>query len=73
VASLDRVPPPNEFLFLSREAGNKPIDRRQAHRMLKGLCRVQRLISWRKRLLRQTPDNGIMRIDVFFEAYHRYS
>jgi integrase len=39
LASLGCIPAPDEYLFLSREGGNRPIDRAQAHRILKGLCR----------------------------------
>jgi integrase len=40
LASLSYVPWPDEFLFKSREGGNRPIDRGQARRILKGLCRL---------------------------------
>jgi integrase len=39
LASLGRNPAPDEFLFLSRESGNRPLHRSQAHRILKDLCR----------------------------------
>jgi integrase len=39
IASLECIPRHDEFLFLSREGGNRPIDRAQAHRILKALCR----------------------------------
>lgn len=39
IASLNRIPAPDEFLFLSREGGNRPTDRTQAHRILKSLGR----------------------------------
>ncbi len=38
LASLGHVPPPNQFLFLSREGGNRPLHRAQAHRILKGVA-----------------------------------
>jgi len=40
LGALGRVPLPQECLFLSREGENRAIDRRQAHRLLKGLCRT---------------------------------
>jgi integrase len=40
LASMGRIPPPDEFLFLSREGGNRPVARGQAHRILKRLCRA---------------------------------
>ena len=40
LGSLGYVPASDEFLFLSREGGNRPIDRAQAHRILKGLCQA---------------------------------
>jgi integrase len=40
LASLSYVPRPDDFLFKSREGGNRPIDRGQARRILKGLCRA---------------------------------
>lgn len=40
LVSLNRVPLPQECLFLSREGENRAIDRRQAHRLLKRLCRA---------------------------------
>jgi integrase len=40
LASLGRVPAPDEFLFLSRESGNRPLHRSQAHRILKDLCQA---------------------------------
>jgi len=38
--SLGRVPSHDEFLFQSREGGNRPVHRTQAHRILKRLCRA---------------------------------
>ena len=38
LASLGRVPRPDEFLFQSREGVNRPLHRTQAHRILKNLC-----------------------------------
>ena len=38
LASLDHVPLPDEYLFRSREGGNRPIAREHAHRILKALC-----------------------------------
>jgi integrase len=38
LASLGRVPGSDEFLFRSREGGNRPIHRAQAHLILKRLC-----------------------------------
>lgn len=38
LASLDHVPSPDEFLFISREGGNRAIDRGQALRILKRLA-----------------------------------
>lgn len=35
LASLDYIPVPEEFLFKSREGGNRPLHRAQAHRILK--------------------------------------
>ncbi len=40
LASLDEVPTPDQFLFRSRHGANRPIDRTQAHRILKKLCCV---------------------------------
>lgn len=39
MGSLDHVPLREEFLFLSREGGNRPVHRVQVHRILLGLCR----------------------------------
>lgn len=39
IASLDHVPAPNDFLFRSREGGNRPLHRSQAHRILVQACR----------------------------------
>ena len=39
LVSLGRVPASDEFLFLSREGGNRPIDRSQARRILVKLYR----------------------------------
>jgi site-specific recombinase XerD len=38
LASLDRVPPEDQFLFQSRKGPNRPISRTQAHLILKGIC-----------------------------------
>lgn len=38
IGSLDRVPLPDEYLFRSREGGNRPLDRSQAFRILRRLC-----------------------------------
>jgi integrase len=38
IASLDHVPAPDEYLFRSREGGNRPLSRSQAFRILVGLC-----------------------------------
>jgi integrase len=38
IASLDYVPAPDEFLFKSREGGNRPLHRSQAHRILVQAC-----------------------------------
>jgi len=38
IASLDYVPTPDEFLFKSREGGNRPLHRSQAHRILVSAC-----------------------------------
>jgi integrase len=38
LASLDYLPAPDEFLFRSREGGNRPVHRSQAHRVLEKLC-----------------------------------
>jgi integrase len=38
IASLDRVPKPDEYLFKSREGGNRPLHRSQAHRILVRAC-----------------------------------
>jgi len=38
IASLDQIPPADQFLFQSRTGPNRPISRTQAHRILKGLC-----------------------------------
>lgn len=35
LTSLDYIPAPEEFLFKSREGGNRPLHRAQAHRILK--------------------------------------
>lgn len=40
LASLDHVPTHDEYLFQSREGGNRPVHRAQAHRILKRLCRA---------------------------------
>jgi len=40
LSSLDYVPMPGEFLFQSREGGNRPVHRVQAHRIWKRLCRA---------------------------------
>lgn len=40
LASLGRMPAAGEFLFLSREGGNRPISRNQAHRVLLQACRA---------------------------------
>ena len=39
LASLDQVPPAEQFLFQSRTGLNRPISRTQAHRIIKGICR----------------------------------
>ena len=39
IASLDCVPSADQFLFQSRNGINRAIDRTQAHRILKNLCR----------------------------------
>lgn len=39
IASLDRVPTTDQFLFQSRSGANRPISRTQAHRIIKGICR----------------------------------
>ena len=39
LATLGSVPAADQFLFRSREGGNSPISRVQAHRILVGLCR----------------------------------
>ena len=38
LASLESIPTSDQFLFLSREGGNRPLHRAQAHRILKRLC-----------------------------------
>lgn len=38
IASLDYVPRAEEFLFKSREGGNRPLHRSQAHRILVQAC-----------------------------------
>ena len=38
IASLEYVPSPDEFLFKSREGGNRPLHRSQAHRILVRAC-----------------------------------
>lgn len=38
IASLGCIPPADQYLFKSRQGGNKPIDRTQAHYILKDLC-----------------------------------
>ena len=38
LASLGYVPPPYEYLFKSREGGNRPLHRSQAHRILVQAC-----------------------------------
>jgi integrase len=38
IASLGYVPAPDEFLFRSREGGNRPLHRSQAHRILVQAC-----------------------------------
>lgn len=38
IASLDYVPLPDEYLFKSREGGNRPLHRSQAHRILVNAC-----------------------------------
>lgn len=38
IASLDHVPQANEYLFRSREGGNRPLHRSQAHRILVQAC-----------------------------------
>jgi len=38
LASLDYVPSPDDFLFRSREGGNRSVHRSQAHRILEKLC-----------------------------------
>jgi len=39
IASLGRVPLPDEYLFRSRQGGNQPLHRAQAHDILKAACR----------------------------------
>ena len=63
---LDKLgyePPPEEYLFLSRQGGNRPIDRSRVHRILVGLCRACRLDhtrvsthSFRKTFVRSVYD-----------------
>ncbi len=38
LASLDHVPAHHEFLFRSREGGNRPLHRSQVHRILQDAC-----------------------------------
>lgn len=38
LASQGYVPPPHDFLFKSREGGNRPLHRSQAHRILVQAC-----------------------------------
>jgi integrase len=38
ITSLNYVPAPDEFLFRSREGGNRPLHRSQAHRILVQAC-----------------------------------
>jgi integrase len=40
LASLGRVPLPDEYLFRSRQGGNQPLHRAQAHDILKAACRA---------------------------------
>ncbi len=40
LASLGRVPQPDEYLFKSRQGDNRPLHRAQAHDILKDACRA---------------------------------
>ena len=60
---LGHEPDPEEYLFLSRQGGNRPIDRSRVHRILVRLCRACRLDptristhSFRKTFVRSVFD-----------------